>query len=276
MMMFRIGRLNVCSDVRTSRHQPIDRGHHNHRPSGTSPARRTGPGTCKRSSGRFRLPAFERCAVDPDAVQNHGDLPRNGDLCLPHADPLCELHAPSLEGRPFLCSIKQDCRGLEQAGSEKPVAPSRYLTIGISFAGLIPPRCEAQIGTDCRGRSKARRVIDRMTEREDRHDADTQNRHQATRRLVQLCQPANLVIELALLLTHLLVNRQERRYHAEELMVIAQALTNLVAELQPMARGNSNPYSLIRLRSASRYPGEWLRGGISQRGLRGSSSFLPS
>jgi hypothetical protein len=37
----RVGCLNVCSGVRTSRHQPIDRGHHDHRPSGTSPARRT-------------------------------------------------------------------------------------------------------------------------------------------------------------------------------------------------------------------------------------------
>ena len=38
------------------------------------------------------------------------------------ADPLCELHAPSLEGRPLLCLIKKDGRGLEQVGSEKPVA----------------------------------------------------------------------------------------------------------------------------------------------------------
>src|SRR6185312_8812149 len=37
----RIGRLNVWGGVRTSRHQPIHRGRHDCRPSGTSPARRT-------------------------------------------------------------------------------------------------------------------------------------------------------------------------------------------------------------------------------------------
>ncbi|WP_247393811.1 hypothetical protein, partial [Bradyrhizobium sp. 35] len=31
-----------------------------------------------------------------DAVENHGDLSGDGDLCLLHADPLGELHAPGL------------------------------------------------------------------------------------------------------------------------------------------------------------------------------------
>ena len=51
----------------------------------------------------------------------------------------------------------------------------------------------------------------------------TRDRHQATRRLVKFCQPADLVVELTLLLTGILMDRQQRRYHAEELMIIAPA-----------------------------------------------------
>jgi hypothetical protein len=45
LMMMSGSGASMCNGVRTGRHQPIDRGHHDHRPSGTSPARRTGPGT---------------------------------------------------------------------------------------------------------------------------------------------------------------------------------------------------------------------------------------
>src|SRR3954463_2003404 len=91
----RIGCLNVWGGVRTSRHQPIDRGHHDHRPSGTSPARRTGPGAYEIRSGR-RVAPVERRAIDPNAVEDHCDLAGNGDLCLFHTDPLRELHSPGL------------------------------------------------------------------------------------------------------------------------------------------------------------------------------------
>ena len=108
----RIGCLIVCNGVRASRHQPIDRGHHDHRPSGTSPARRTGPGTCKTRSGR-RVAPVERRAIDPNAVKDHSDLARNCDLCLFHANALRELHSPGLEGRPFFGPIEKDGRCLE-------------------------------------------------------------------------------------------------------------------------------------------------------------------
>src|SRR6476659_6655121 len=104
----RIGCLNVRGGVRTSRHQPIHRGHHDHRPSGTSPARRTGPGTYEMLSGRLRLAPVERRTVDPDAVENHGDLPRNSDLRFLNADSLRELHSPGLKRGPFLSSDKAE------------------------------------------------------------------------------------------------------------------------------------------------------------------------
>ena len=64
------------------------------------------------------------------------------------ADLLRELHSPGLKRRPFLRPIKQNGRRLEQVASEKPVAPSRYLATGVSFARLVAPRGKAQIGAD--------------------------------------------------------------------------------------------------------------------------------
>jgi hypothetical protein len=102
----RVGCLNVCSGVRTSHHQPIDRGHHDHRPSGTSPARRTRLGNFRICSCRLGVAPFEGRAVDPDAVKDDGDLAGNGDLRLLHTYPLCELHPPGLEGGPSFGPIK--------------------------------------------------------------------------------------------------------------------------------------------------------------------------
>jgi hypothetical protein len=50
------GRLNVCSGVRKVRRQPIQRGRHNHRPSGTSAARRTEPGRTDLGQAAFAWP----------------------------------------------------------------------------------------------------------------------------------------------------------------------------------------------------------------------------
>jgi hypothetical protein len=127
MMMSGSGASTCTAECGTNRHQPIDRGHHDHRPSGTSPARRTGPGTCETRLGRLRLAPVERRSIDPDAVENHGDLPCNGDLGFLHANSLRELHSPGLKRGPFLRPIKQNGRRFEQVASEKPVAPSRYL-----------------------------------------------------------------------------------------------------------------------------------------------------
>src|SRR5271156_5957144 len=151
MMMSGSGASTCTAECGTNRHQPIDRGHHDHRRSGTSPARRTGPGTCETRLGRLRLAPVERRSVDPDAVENHGNLPCNGDLRFLHANSLRELYSPGLKRRPFLRPIKQNGRRFEQVASEKPVAPSRYLASGVSFARLVAPRGKAQIGADRRG-----------------------------------------------------------------------------------------------------------------------------
>lgn len=97
----------------------------------------------------------------------------NGDLCLFHTDPRRELHSPGLEGGPFFGPIEKDGRCLEQVSSEKSVAPSGYLA---TSTRLVTPRYEAEIGADCRGRSEAGRVVDRMAERQGGHHSDTRNR----------------------------------------------------------------------------------------------------
>ncbi|MHC2681209.1 hypothetical protein ACVJDU_002773 [Bradyrhizobium diazoefficiens] len=107
-----------------------------------------------------------------DAVKDDCDLSGDSDLCLPHTDPLGELHAPGLEGRPLLCPIEKYGGGLKQVGSEKPVAPSRYLAVDVSFARLVAPRCKAEVGADCQRRQW---VIDRMAESQGGHHADTGN-----------------------------------------------------------------------------------------------------
>ena len=98
-------------------------------------------------------------------MKDDGDLSGNSDLRLLHTYPLCELHSPDLEGGSFFGPIKQDSRRLEQVGSEKTVAPSRYLATRIGFSRLVSPRRKAEIGADRRGRSEAGRIIDRMAER---------------------------------------------------------------------------------------------------------------
>ena len=61
-----------------------------------SPADRTR--NLRANSNWLRLPPVEGCAIDPDAVKDDCDLSGDRNLCLAHADPLGELHAPDLEG----------------------------------------------------------------------------------------------------------------------------------------------------------------------------------
>lgn len=72
-------------------------------------------------SGGAGLSPFKGSTADPDAVKDDGDLAGNGNLCLLHADPLREFHPPGLERAPFLGSIKQNGRRLEQISSQKSI-----------------------------------------------------------------------------------------------------------------------------------------------------------
>ncbi len=56
----RVGRLNVCNEVR-SRRQPIQRGHHKHRPGGTSRVPETGPRLGSSADLSVRRPTQSWC-----------------------------------------------------------------------------------------------------------------------------------------------------------------------------------------------------------------------
>jgi len=87
----RSGRLNVSIEVRRSRLQPIDRGRHNRRPGGdiAGAASRAGDSSSLLGSNSdLGLTPFENCSIDPDAMKDDGDFPRNRNLRLFHANPL--------------------------------------------------------------------------------------------------------------------------------------------------------------------------------------------
>ena len=111
----RVGRLNVCNDVHMT---SADSTRSSQLPSQrdiADPADRVR--NLQNELGRLRAP-IERRAVDPDAVEDHRDLPRDGDLRLFHSDPFCKLHSPGFEGGPFFGPIKQNGRGFEQISPE--------------------------------------------------------------------------------------------------------------------------------------------------------------
>ena len=82
-----------------------------------------GRGTFELRSGHLFLTPFERSAIDPDAMENDCDLPRDGYLGLFHSDTLGEFHSPSPDGGPLLRAVQQDSCGLEEVGSQQPIAP---------------------------------------------------------------------------------------------------------------------------------------------------------
>ena len=67
-------------------------------PAGHRRLGRTEPGTLKPRSGDLWLAPLERRAVHPDAMEDHGDFSSDGNFRFLHSNPLCEFHAPGLEG----------------------------------------------------------------------------------------------------------------------------------------------------------------------------------
>lgn len=85
----RVGRLNVCNEVR-SRRQPIQRGRHNHRPGGDITGSGNGPAIgIERGLSRHLFAApLKAGAVNPEAVKQNRDLASNRHFRLFHTYPL--------------------------------------------------------------------------------------------------------------------------------------------------------------------------------------------
>lgn len=95
MMMF--GSDASTCGARLFEPQPIERGHSNHRPDGTSQAQGSPAisGECS-VSGRLFAP-LERGAIDPDAVQYDGQFVSNSDLRLLHTVAVRQTQSPSFQ-----------------------------------------------------------------------------------------------------------------------------------------------------------------------------------
>ncbi len=61
-----------------------------------------------------------------------------------------------------------------------------------------------------------------MPERQGGGDAHARDRHKAPRGFIRLCQSANFVIELSLLLTDLIMDQRKRINHGAQLVILAQ------------------------------------------------------
>src|SRR4051794_39911308 len=97
-------------------------------------------------------------------MQDVGDLARDRHLRLLSPDPHHKSDPPSFESRPALGSMQQHTRGLEQIGSEQPIAPLRYAAVKVQLAGLFSTRRETEIGADALGRSEAGGIVDGVAE----------------------------------------------------------------------------------------------------------------
>ena len=70
-------------------------------------------------------------------------------------------------------------------------------------------RVEAEVGTDCLGRSKPRRIIDRVAIGECGHDADAGNSHEAADHFIGSRDILKLPVNLGLFRKNMLVDRQK-------------------------------------------------------------------
>src|SRR5262249_28988089 len=134
---------------------------------------------CGAAGGRARfLAEAELGLVAPHAVQDDGELAGDGDAGSRHAAPLCDLHAPGAQARPFAAAHEQPGGCLVERRAGELVAAAAYLSLDIGFAGLIAPRRQAEMRAHISRAAEPIRTIDRRTEGERRDRANPGNAHQ--------------------------------------------------------------------------------------------------
>src|SRR5208282_1945972 len=72
--------------------------------------------------GSNLLRPVELGSVDPHAMQNDGELARDGDLCLAEPVALGEPNPPSLHGGPFWDAHQQNPGGFKQVTAQHRIA----------------------------------------------------------------------------------------------------------------------------------------------------------
>jgi Virulence factor BrkB len=91
---------------------------------------------------------------------------------------------------------------------------------------------------------EACRIIDRVSERQRRYHAHAWDCHQATGDFVGFGQTPNLIIEIALLIAHLLVDQQQRRNNYTEWVIFSQQLDHLLSERKAGGSSEQEPVFL--------------------------------
>ena len=99
-------------------------------------------------------------AVDPHAVQDHGEAPGDGDNGTPHAAPLGHPQAPCFQPRPFSGMDKQRLRSLVEHRTQHGVAGLGDAAIIVDFPRLMSPRGQSDMCADGPGMDEALRLID--------------------------------------------------------------------------------------------------------------------
>ena len=149
-------------------------------------------------------------SVDPHAVQNDRELPRDGDLGLAEAVSLGELGSPSLQPRPFRHAGQQHAGCLEQIHAQHGVTALRDSAGPIDLPGGMASGRQSDIGPNTSRSLEARRIIDRRLEAECGDRADTRHGHEPADLHIMTRQLVNLTVEIVDLLLDGLARLEQR------------------------------------------------------------------
>src|SRR5271169_5955671 len=120
----------------------------------------------------------ERGAVNPDAVEDHGQPTRQSDDRLFHPTAPGDLHRPGLEPRPFL-RTQHALRCLVEHDPHHLISAARCSAAALDLTGLVLGARQPKHGTDGLGFAEASRHVDGGAIGQRHHRADTGGRHQA-------------------------------------------------------------------------------------------------
>jgi hypothetical protein len=154
-------------------------------------------------------------SVDPHAVQNDRELPRDGDLGLAEAVSLGELGSPSLQSRPLGHASQQNAGRFEQIHAQHGVTALRDSAGPIDLPGGMASGRQSDIGANTSRSLEARRIVDRRLEAQCGDRADTRYGH----------EPADLHI----------MTRQPRRHSSRYSITLSERARSVAGTVRPSA-----------------------------------------
>src|SRR5436853_7232585 len=88
---------------------------------------------------------IELGAVDPHAMQNHGELSSNRDFGFTEPASFGDPHAPGFEHGPFCNACQQNACRLVEIASQHCITVFRNPSCPVDFTGCIAADCQADI-----------------------------------------------------------------------------------------------------------------------------------